>query len=115
MKFDKNCLEGSRNWVQLNSYAPEYGVHKPFLSELDATTKPTISPYRPRASAKIRIKIMPTNNLGVCALARTPASPTMPIAIPAAKELKPTVKPAPRWAKPWNAEYDPGVVNLPLM
>merc|ERR1719218_519600 len=55
-------------------------------------------PYRPRASAKIKMRIMPTKSLGCCTLARTPASPTMPMARPAARELMPTVKPAPRCA-----------------
>lgn len=41
-------------------------------------------PYRPRASAKIRIKIIPTNILDSIAFALTPESPTMPIASPAA-------------------------------
>ena len=41
-------------------------------------------PYKPRASAKIRIKIIPTNILGSIALALTPESPTIPIAKPAA-------------------------------
>ena len=53
----------------------------------------------------MRIKIMPTKSLGCCAVARTPASPTIPIAIPAASPLKPTDKPEPRAAKPWKAEY----------
>jgi hypothetical protein len=30
---------------------------------------PTISPYKASASAKIRIRIIPTNNLGCCAFA----------------------------------------------
>lgn len=43
-----------------------------------------ISPYRPRASAKIRIRIIPTKIASYYALALTPASPTIPIARPAA-------------------------------
>ncbi len=46
--------------------------------------KATMSPYNPRASAKIKIKIIPTNILSSYALHLTPASPTIPIANPAA-------------------------------
>ena len=45
-----------------------------------------IIPYKPRASAKMRIKIIPTKICSYCALALTPASPTIPIARPAACE-----------------------------
>lgn len=55
-----------------------------------------MSPYRPSTSAKIRIKIIPTKRRGCCAVPLTPASPTIPIANPAAKPLKPTANPAPR-------------------
>ena len=34
---------------------------------------PTINPYRPRTSPKMRIRIIPTNSLGCWAVARTPA------------------------------------------
>ena len=44
----------------------------------------TMRPYRPRASPKMRIRIMPTKIASCWALARTPASPTIPIAKPAA-------------------------------
>ena len=44
----------------------------------------TINPYSASASPKMRIRIMPTKILSCCALARTPASPTMPIDNPAA-------------------------------
>jgi hypothetical protein len=43
-----------------------------------------IMPYNPRASAKIKIKIIPTKIASCYALALTPASPTIPIANPAA-------------------------------
>lgn len=46
--------------------------------------KDTISPYNAKASAKIKIKIIPTNILSYCAFALTPASPTIPIDNPAA-------------------------------
>ena len=43
-----------------------------------------IKPYSPRASAKISTRIIPTNILGSMAFALTPASPTTPMANPAA-------------------------------
>eukprot|EP00962_Isochrysis_galbana_P052314 scaffold23726_cov130-Isochrysis_galbana.AAC.1 len=58
--------------------------------------RPTMRPYRPRASAKMRMSTMPTYNLACWALARTPASPTMPIAMPAARPLRPHARPAAR-------------------
>jgi len=42
---------------------------------------------------------MPTKSLGCWAVPLTPASPTMPIAKPAASPLRPTLSPAPRWRK----------------
>ena len=60
----------------------------------------TISPYNPRASAKMRISIIPTNILSCWPSALTPASPTIPIAIPAPKELRPQQSPAARCANP---------------
>ena len=42
----------------------------------------TIRPKSPMASAKIRIRIIPTNSLGSIAFMRTPTSPTTPIAKP---------------------------------
>lgn len=53
-----------------------------------------MSPYNPSASAKMRMRIIPTNILSCKAFALTPASPTTPIAYPAARELKPQDKPA---------------------
>ena len=53
----------------------------------------------PKTSAKMRIRIMPTNNLGCWAVPRTPASPTMPMAKPAAIPERPTERPAPSWMK----------------
>ncbi len=44
-------------------------------------------PYRPRASAKMRMRIMPTKSFSCCPMAFTPASPTIPIAMPAASPL----------------------------
>jgi hypothetical protein len=58
----------------------------------------TIKPYNARASPKINIKIIPTKILSCCAFARTPASPTIPIARPAARELKPQHNPDAKWA-----------------
>jgi hypothetical protein len=54
----------------------------------------TINPYNPNASAKIKIRIIPTNILSSYAFALTPASPTTPIAKPAATQLKPQAIPA---------------------
>lgn len=53
----------------------------------------------------MRIKTIPTKSLGCWAVARTPASPTIPMAIPAAKPLKPTLNPAPKSANPLNWLY----------
>lgn len=44
---------------------------------------------------------MPTKSRGCCAVPRTPASPTIPIAKPAARPARPTDRPAPSWTKPW--------------
>ena len=44
----------------------------------------TMSPYNASASAKIRMRIIPTKIRSYYALALTPASPTIPIANPAA-------------------------------
>jgi hypothetical protein len=53
-----------------------------------------MSPNNPRASPKIRIRMTPTYIKGCCPTARTPASPVIPIAKPAARLLKPQHKPA---------------------
>lgn len=45
---------------------------------------------------------MPTKSRGCWAVPRTPASPTMPIAKPAARPARPTERPAPSCTKPWN-------------
>ncbi len=60
----------------------------------------TISPYNPRASAKMRISIIPTKILSCCPWALTPASPAIPTANPAAKELRPQHNPEAKWANP---------------
>lgn len=64
-----------------------------------------ISPYSPIASPKIKIKIIPTKILGSWAFALTPASPTIPIAIPAARELNPTEMPEDKCFHPANIVY----------
>lgn len=43
--------------------------------------------------------------LSVCAKALTPASPIIPIARPAARELKPQHNPDARWENPLKLEY----------
>ena len=53
----------------------------------------TIKPYKARAYPKINIKIIPTKILSCWAFALTPASPTIPIANPAANELNPQHNP----------------------
>ena len=55
----------------------------------------TIRPYNPIASAKMRIRIIPTKIPSVWAYALTPASPATPMANPAASELRPQQSPAP--------------------
>jgi hypothetical protein len=62
---------------------------------LDCMMRAIIRPYSPSTSANIRIRIMPTNNLGCRQVPRTPESPTMPIASPAASPDMPTAMPAP--------------------
>lgn len=42
---------------------------------------------------------MHSTYLGCCAVPRTPESPTIPIAYPAAKPAIPTLRPAPKCAK----------------
>lgn len=54
------------------------------LNQEEVKIKETINPYNPKASAKIKIRINPTNTLLSKALALTPKSPTIPIAYPAA-------------------------------
>ena len=53
-----------------------------------------IKPYKPMASAKIITKTIPTYSLGDWPTARTPASPTIPMANPEARELNPQHNPA---------------------
>lgn len=68
-------------------------------NHLEKRSSETMRPYRPSTSAKIRMRIMPTNRRGCCAAPRTPASPTMPIAKPAARPDRPTLRPAPSCPK----------------
>ena len=68
-------------------------------SYLTERIRATISPYNPNTSAKMRMRIMPTNSLGCWAVPLTPASPTTPMAKPAARPLSPTLRPAPRCKK----------------
>lgn len=68
----------------------------PKINYLVVSIRATISPYNPRTSAKMRIRIIPTKSLGCCAVPLTPASPTIPIANPAANPDKPTDRPAPK-------------------
>ena len=63
------------------------------IIQLEDKIRDTIRPYKAKASPKIKIKIIPTKILSCWAFARTPASPTIPIANPAAKELNPQHNP----------------------
>lgn len=55
-----------------------------FSQPCDVKISETIKPYKAKAYPKINIKIIPTKILSCCAFALTPASPTIPIARPAA-------------------------------
>lgn len=55
-----------------------------FQHHCDVKISETIRPYSANASPKIKIRIIPTNILSCWALALTPASPTIPMAKPAA-------------------------------
>lgn len=55
------------------------------------------------------MRIIPTKRRGCCAVPRTPASPTMPMAKPAARPEKPTERPAPRWIKPLQTKQLPTI------
>ena len=69
---------------------------------------PTMSPYSASASEKMKMSRMPVNSLGCCAFARTPASPVMPMAMPAARPERPHARPDDRCAYPWNRVYPSG-------
>ena len=68
-------------------------------------TRATIRPYKPKASAKIKIRMYPTYSFGWRPTARTPASPTMPIARPEPNAARPQQRPAARCLKPWLGVY----------
>ena len=57
---------------------------------------PTIRPYKAKASAKMRMRIIPTKSLGCWAFALTPASPTIPMAMPAERPARPQARPEER-------------------
>jgi hypothetical protein len=61
-----------------------------------------IKPNNAIASAKISISIIPMNILSVWASALTPASPIIPIARPAARELNPQHNPDDKCENPWK-------------
>ena len=90
---------------------PSAVVHTPALhdghSPLGEAEKmsATMRPYRPSASAKMRIRIIPTNNLGCCPNALVPMSPTMPIATPAASPLNPPARPAAKFEAAAKSVY----------
>jgi hypothetical protein len=68
-------------------------------------TMEMMTPYRAMASAKIIIRMRETKSLSCCPTALTPASPTIPMVIPAAKLLRPQHNPAARWANPRKEGY----------
>lgn len=74
--------------------------------------KDTIKPYNAKASAKMRIKINPTNNLSYYAFPLTPTSPTIPIANPAAMQLQPQHNPEAICANPDLYEYSNGFFTI---
>lgn len=57
------------------------------------------SPQHTENLSKNKINVMPKTNFGCCAVARTRASPTIPMVKPAARPDKPTAKPEPRWMR----------------
>ena len=57
-------------------------------------------PYNPIASAKIRVRIIPTKTPSVWAYALTPASPAIPIAKPDASAENPQQIPAAKILNP---------------
>jgi len=58
----------------------------------------------------MRMRIIPTKSLGCCAVPLTPASPTMPMAKPAARPARPTERPAPSCTKPLASDIDTATV-----
>ena len=62
-----------------------------------------VSTIRPPSNAQ-RQRTIPTNNLGDIEYPLTPASPTTPIAYPAAIPVAPTLNPAAKCSIPENSE-----------
>jgi hypothetical protein len=102
------------------------------LSLLTSDSRPEreTHPYRPNTSAKINISTIPTYILDCCMNALTPysgqfpaefckglptASPTVPIAYPAAKLDSPTDRPAARCKKALNSGYGLSGLMLPAI
>lgn len=77
---------------------PDYGAQTLPAGEAEEMVKLTIRPYKPSASANTRISMMDANSFGCWLMARTPASPTTPIARPAATAARPTHRPLDRCA-----------------
>jgi len=93
LHINKNQRHISHEFVTVHIYCKL--AHHPFVVRMRATIKP----YNPSTSAKIRIRIMPTKSRGCCAVPLTPASPTTPMAKPAASPDRPTLSPAPSCRK----------------
>lgn len=69
---------GERHWLIYKNYSA-YNMISYHLPAQDTRISDTISPYSASAYPKIRIRIRPTKMRSCWALARMPASPTIPI------------------------------------
>merc|ERR1711990_260505 len=86
-----------------NASAVHKAPHHGHFASFEVRIRPTMSPYRPSASAKISTSTMLTYSFGCSADARTPESPTTPIASPADIVARPHAIPLARCEYPVNA------------
>ena len=93
--ISKGLFQHLKIWQEGEEYTEHCGKYpvifltfknlkEPSWDECYVKIKETISPYKAKASPKMRIRNMQTKILSCCAFALTPASPTIPIANPAA-------------------------------